>query len=1063
MFFNKSVSNRSMYKKGRAKRYFSSLLLFVLTTCTISSVLFLKSDKIYAETKSGVEYDEVSVDFTGQNDGYTAFLYDNSNGLPTSEANAIAETKEGFIWIGCYSGLIRYDGNTFERLDSTTGISSVTSLYVDSKDRLWIGTNEGGTAVMEKGEFTFYKDISVSQSLSVRSITEDNSGNIIIATTHGVEIVDENGNLYNLDSPNINDTYVNELRKDPKTGVIYGITDEGDVFTIFGCKVTGFYSLKNFGIKNACSILPDLSNPGYVYVGTDDSVIYYGDLNNRMMDSREIKTSPLKEINSMEYIDGKLWVCADNGVGMHDNAGFRKIYNLPMNNSIDQMMTDYEGNLWFASSRQGVLKVVRNRFTDIFAKYGLESDVVNSTCRYRSYLLLGTDSGLTAVEGGSKTSTVIIREKHDLPEGEKFKTHNLIKMLEGIRIRSIIKDSEDIVWISTYSDLGLLKFEDGNLTSYNASNGLPSNKVRAVYETDDKKIYAACTGGVAVIDKNAGITDIIDSSTGLGNIEVLTVCEGLNGEIIIGTDGGGLYIVNGNNIEGIGLKDGLSSMVVMRVKRDVKRNIYWIVTSNSISYMTEDYRIETVSKFPYSNNFDLYENSKGEMWVISSNGIYVCDADALVANEEINTNFFGRANGMPGVATANSYSELTEEGDLYVACSTGVAKVNIEKDFDQVDKIKVAVPFVDADGVDIYPDADGVITIPANTNRVTIFGYVYSYSLMNPNVTYYLEGFDKDSRTVGRKDFEPVTYTNLRGRTYHFVMKIQDSMCPGENETSVTIVKQKAFYETFLFYALIITAFIFVVYEIIVFAVHKKTERLLKKQEENKKLIREIAEAFARTIDMKDRYTKGHSIRVAEYTAMLTEELGYDKDTIEKYYNIALLHDIGKIGIKPEVLNKDGKLTDEEFTLIKSHSIQGYNVLKDISIMPELAIGACYHHERPDGRGYPKGLKGEEIPRVAQIIAVADTFDAMYSDRPYRKRMNFEKVVSIIKEAAGTQLTADVVDAFLRLVEDGKFKDPDDKGGGSMDDINNIRHKYDTESKEETKEEKQDNKPEDNN
>ena len=104
--------------------------------------------------------------------------------------------------------------------------------------------------------------------------------------------------------------------------------------------------------------------------------------------------------------------------------------------------------------------------------------------------------------------------------------------------------------------------------------------------------------------------------------------------------------------------------------------------------------------------------------------------------------------------------------------------------------------------------------------------------------------------------------------------------------------------------------------------------------------MREMTEAFARTIDMKDQYTKGHSIRVAEYTAKLTRELGYDEDTVEKYYNIALLHDIGKIGIKPEVLNKNGKLTDEEFTLIKSHSIQGYNVLKDISIVPELATGA---------------------------------------------------------------------------------------------------------------------------
>ena len=219
-------------------------------------------------------------------------------------------------------------------------------------------------------------------------------------------------------------------------------------------------------------------------------------------------------------------------------------------------------------------------------------------------------------------------------------------------------------------------------------------------------------------------------------------------------------------------------------------------------------------------------------------------------------------------------------------------------------------------------------------------------------------------------------------------------------------------------------------------------QQLLKKQDQDKMLIREIVEAFAKVIDMKDEYTRGHSSRVAKYTSMLTRELGYDEETIERYYNIALLHDIGKVGVPKEVLNKPGKLNDEEYNIIKSHSSMGYHVLKDISVMPELAIGAQSHHERPDGKGYPNGLKGDEIPRVAQIIAVADTFDAMYSDRPYRKRMNFEKAVSIIQEISGTQLTSDVVDAFLRLVEQGKFRAPDDQGGGTTENIDNIHKKF---------------------
>ena len=217
-------------------------------------------------------------------------------------------------------------------------------------------------------------------------------------------------------------------------------------------------------------------------------------------------------------------------------------------------------------------------------------------------------------------------------------------------------------------------------------------------------------------------------------------------------------------------------------------------------------------------------------------------------------------------------------------------------------------------------------------------------------------------------------------------------------------------------------------------------DTLIEQQKRDKRLTREIIEAFAKVVDLKDTYTQGHSFRVAKYTEMMSRELGYDDETVEKYHNIALMHDIGKVGIPDSILNKPGKLNAEEYALIRSHASRGYDVLKNISLMPEIAIGARAHHERPDGNGYPLGLKGSEIPRVAQIIAVADCFDAMYSNRPYRKRMNFDKAVSIIKEVSGTQLTPDVVVAFLRLVEKGAFRDPDDRGGGSTESIENIRN-----------------------
>ncbi len=1042
--------------------------------------------------EAGDMTEEITVDLTGQGEGYSAVLYNIENGLPTSEANAITGTPEGFIWIGGYSGLLRYDGNSFERIDSvSTGITSVVSLYVDSKERLWIGTNDNGIVKMEKGTYTQYNRTGGMKSSSIRSVTEAPDGTIYIATTHGMGTYTDDNGVEVVYESQIYDEYIRELRTGTD-GVVYGITQNGAIFTFEDNRLTGFYdssrlNLSGEGIK---SILPDPDKPGNLYIGTSTGKIVYGNLKDGMKNPEIINVSPLQTVNSIEKVGDSIWVCADTGIGLYENGEFSKVENVPMNNSIDEMYVDYEGNVWFTSSRQGVMKIVANRFTDLFERYGLERTVVNSTCAYNEYLLMGTDTGLLALMKGGRVESIPVTSIEGLPEGfgekaskqeekgseeekqegvedasEAEKTpvedaaeegaeddpmipydgpayDNLLDLLKGCRIRSMMKDSKNRVWFSTYSSLGAVVYDNGKVKCYSTADGLPSNRVRVTFERSDGVILAACTGGLAFLS-DSGVDDVYDEQSGLNNPEILTIAEAENGDILLGSDGDGIYVLTEHDVKNIGLDEGLTSEVVLRIKKDVKRGMFWIITSNSIGYMKEDYKVTTIDQFPYSNNFDLVENSRDEIWILSSNGIHVVHVDDLLANGEIKPVYFNRDSGLPCVTTANSYSCVDSNGNLYLSGTTGVAKVNIEEPFGNVGEIKAAVPYIDADTTRIYPDANGKFQIPAGVNKVTIYGYVFNYSLMNPQITYELKGFDKHETTVSRSDFEPIVYTNLKGGKYKFVMTLTDTMVNGASMVSVDIEKEKSIFEKLWFKALVVITVIALATGVALIIVRKRMDALLARHEKDKMFIREMIEAFAKTIDMKDKYTNGHSTRVAEYTVMLAKELGYDEETVEKYYNIALLHDIGKISIRPEVLNKNGKLTDEEFAEIKSHSAKGYNVLKDISIMPELAIGAGAHHERPDGKGYPKGLKGDEIPRVAQIIAVADTFDAMYSDRPYRKRMNFDKAVSIIKEVSGTQLQADVVDAFLRLVDKGEFRAPDDIGGGSTEDINNIHKKQD--------------------
>ncbi len=168
-------------------------------------------------------------------------------------------------------------------------------------------------------------------------------------------------------------------------------------------------------------------------------------------------------------------------------------------------------------------------------------------------------------------------------------------------------------------------------------------------------------------------------------------------------------------------------------------------------------------------------------------------------------------------------------------------------------------------------------------------------------------------------------------------------------------------------------------------------------------------------LDAKDTYTSGHSERVSQLTVELATRLGYDEAGISRVRMAGILHDIGKIGVDDAVLNKPGKLTDEEFEQIKQHPVLGYEILKGIRQFSDLLPAVRHHHESWDGSGYPDGLAGDAIPRDAQIMAVADAFDAMTSDRPYRPGMCLEKVITIFQSGRGTQWAADVVDTLLGM------------------------------------------------
>ena len=180
--------------------------------------------------------------------------------------------------------------------------------------------------------------------------------------------------------------------------------------------------------------------------------------------------------------------------------------------------------------------------------------------------------------------------------------------------------------------------------------------------------------------------------------------------------------------------------------------------------------------------------------------------------------------------------------------------------------------------------------------------------------------------------------------------------------------------------------------------------------------------ALSSAIDAKDEYTRGHSERVTVYSIEIAKEMGLEKDKIKELQIAALLHDVGKIGIPERVLLKNDRLTEEEFAIMKKHPEIGKDILAHIKLLRNSLPGILEHHERPDGKGYPLGLKGKEISLYGRIIAVADTYDAMTSDRPYRKGLPDEVAISEIQKNAGKQFDEEVVKAFISAYKKGKIK-----------------------------------------
>lgn len=936
---------------------------------------------------------------------YRQTVYNIENGLSTSEANTAIQTSDGYIWIGSYGGLYRFDGKNFWPLNDPSGVftpANINVLFEDSENKLWIGTNDKGIYSYDKSEFVSYETSANGQN-SVYDVVQTDNG-IIYSSVNGVFSINSEGVSKFISFDYMSDNTIKDLDVDSK-GNVWGVLSDGNVicFSSDGKNLISYLPQSQTGIF-AYSVLVD-SNDN-IYIGSSENEVAV--LNSSYEVDKTFTLDKLTSINSMyEDSQGIIWACSDDGLAVLNHSkspdGPVEITSqLLVHQSIEGIFEDYEGGMWLCSSRMGVLRMTRTDFKNYSNMLGIYDDVINTVSVYKNDIYVGTDSGLYV-----KTENALLDQTD-------------FGMPENLRVRCTFVDSKDNLWICTYS--GLIKYDGNEAIIFNIENSnLVSERFRTVTEDSDGRIIAGTDRGIAIIENDV-CTKFLTSEDGLENPFILTLYADENGTTYVGSNGKGIYLLNGYSITPYLHNGGFESGIMLRITDDINSDGFFVCSSNNIYYCTAD-SVKHISTFGQTTGslFDILFPSEEKVWVLAANGVMEISYSELINDNCVNIKNINKDSGITMSVTANSFNFFDKKTNTaYICGNDSIYAASSGEVLSSNEQIKFAINGVYVDGVSVSLNNahQSKITLENDAKRISIMYSLLSFSNKEYRVTYYLDGFENPI-TISSSDISQISYTNLKGGKYTLKISAVDSMGNKlSDEIEIEIVKKKTLTETTTFWVILVILLIGFAILAFLCIYNIKTRNIRKRQEEYRQITKQSLHAIANTIDAKDPYTNGHSKRVAEYSAEIARRLDMSEEDVGNIYYSGLLHDIGKIAVPSKILNKPTGLTPDERKLVCIHPVKGAEILADITTIPYIQDGARYHHERYDGEGYCAGLSGDDIPIVARIIGVADAYDAMHSNRPYRSRRDLEYIINELEIGKGKQFDPIIAEIMIQIAKE---------------------------------------------
>ncbi len=962
--------------------------------------------------------------------------------LEVSGAEAICQTEDGYIWIAQYSSLTRYDSRDFvtyknfeyEGQDYT--LINVRALEPDG-NTLYVGTSEHvfvykdyhfEPLVLNPGIIV---DLELDRKNQLLYISTQNNGGIIYDIVKGVKKT----------IPGTEGKSIRDIALGIDSGSFYYQADEG-----------AFDNNGNLILDNP-RLLEIYSHHNTLYMAEDTGVIHRYDMRDgKMLDDLIIPD----QVNKMLYSDKDQLMfvaCEKNGIYVVDFSTGEPVISLAGDldnrSQLVDLMIDYEDNLWVAShyiGASGVSVIVKDALSELLYDDPIWQALNAPPDFYRNVYAIEKYGNILYIVAASRIYRYDLISNEILPDNaimqaidEYAEARTQEGRAQGDSNFAFVyspKDAEvfkDKIYFAIYG-IGLVEYD-------------PATDKVVIYDQN----YISDHLGKLVDDPDIAVTNTIRSMRSFDDYLVLGYTRGL-----MRFDGTTFSVMNlGTNVLYINkTKDGkimydrtkglytvdddFTAATEIPTVTDITGNrlkflvdgdyIYYTLNSRLFRLNTkEDSGLSSEIAIPYIKGSIVElakvrcSDSDGKevyKYVIASqNQLYI--TDSLEGERLTDYVSYDSTNGLqPIIANTSGYYDEADQ-KYYLQSTNGIFVYDFSLTRDVPAPVRIAISSVDLDGIPYYGSN---IPIDKNAYRVTFNLSILGFRPNNGYTIYYrLNGVDTSFAEL-TDDSRSMYYTNIPGGTYDFEVYVRDEYGQESNRIAIHLEKEKKIIEQWWFWTVLILLGLGVILLFVLLFFRHKSKQAEKRQKELMDITVQSIEAIAKTIDAKDEYTNGHSLRVGIYSKLIAQEMGMSPDDVTNIYYIALLHDIGKIGVSNNVLNKPGRLTDAEFAEMKSHTTRGAVILEGITTIPDIVAGAKNHHEKYDGSGYPEKLKGEDIPFVARIICCADCFDAMATARVYKPAYPLEKILSEFKRCSGTQFDPQIASVVVRMIEEGKLK-----------------------------------------